>query len=311
LDRTEAEQGTRIAAIDIGSNTILLLVADVGEDGRVHPVREVERTTRLGRGLAKTGHLHPEALKESLGVIDDYLAMSKVLGVDRILIVGTSALRQADNAGDLVDSVEHLYGLEIRIISGLEEARLSFLAVDKEMGRGAPILVIDIGGGSVEFVLGEGGRISHLESLHLGAVALTETFLLSNPVSQEEFRQMTDHIASNLRRLTFTPPEDVVCLGGTATTLAAVRVGARGFDPSLLHGSLLSYREVARQVSLYRMMTREGRLGIPGLPEERADIILAGAAILLEAMRFLGFASFKVSCHGLRYGLVYAILQGH
>jgi exopolyphosphatase/guanosine-5'-triphosphate,3'-diphosphate pyrophosphatase len=300
----------RLAAIDVGTNTILLLVADIDEDGRISPLRDMERTTRLGRGLAEAGRLHPEPVGKSIHVIDEYLTICKHMGVNRVLTVGTSALRDAENAGGFLESVRRRFGLTVQILSGDEEARLSYLAVERELDRGSPLFVIDIGGGSVEFILGRKTRISALYSLDLGAVRLTETFLGSDPVTEEEYRQMMDHITRTLSSLEPPPTRHVVGLGGTITTISTVHRGKNRFDPSLIHGSVISQEDVARQVSLYKRLTLSQRRRIPGLPQERADVILAGAAILLRAMDSLGFDHLIVSCHGLRYGLVYAAAHG-
>lgn len=296
----------RLAAIDIGTNTILLLVAGVEGHGRIIPLQDVEQTTRLGRELAKTGRLHPDALEKTLQVIDGYVDMCRSMDVDEILMVGTSALREAVNADYLLHFVHRRYGLRIQIISSDEEARLSYLSVDKEMGRNAPLLVLDIGGGSTEFVLGKKGRISDLYSLEIGAVRLTDRFLVSDPVAEEEFQQMMEYTARKLQCVAITPPKQVVGLGGTITTLSAVHMGKSRFDPSLFHGSSLCRGDVNQQVLRYKGMTQAQRLQIPGLPRDRADVILAGATILLAAMDNLGFRHITVSCHGLRYGLLYA-----
>jgi exopolyphosphatase/guanosine-5'-triphosphate,3'-diphosphate pyrophosphatase len=300
----------RLASIDIGSNTILLLVAETAEDGKIFPLKDTERTTRLGRGLASTGRLQPESLKKSLEVIDRYLKICRRMKVDQVLMVGTSALREADNASDLCRAVQCRYGLTVQILSGEQEARFCYRAVEKEMGRDSPLLVMDIGGGSTEIIAGKKGRISDLHSLNLGAVRLTEAFLRSDPVTEEEFRQMMDHVTRNLPPLVIGLPKRVVGLGGTITTISAVHRGMERIDPSLLHGSALSLEDVRRQVRLYKGMSHTQRLRIPGLPRERADVILAGASILLGAMNLLGFERLIVSCHGLRHGLLYEIADG-
>jgi exopolyphosphatase/guanosine-5'-triphosphate,3'-diphosphate pyrophosphatase len=300
----------RLAAIDIGTNTILMLVADTDKDGRIIPLEDLERTTRLGRGLSETGSIHPESLKKSLEVIDNYLTMCRNMEVDRVFMVGTSALREAKNAEVLLQYVQRHYGLTIQIISGEKEARLSYLTVEKEMGRGSPLLVLDIGGGSTEIIMGCAGRISELTSLNIGAVHLTERFLRTDPVTEEEFQQMLECIRRGLGAVAIKSPDGVVGLGGTITTLASVQMGKARFDMSRLHGSSLPRREVRRQVLLYKGTTHQQRLQIPGLPRDRADVILAGAAILQVAMNLLGCEHLIVSCHGLRYGLLYARASG-
>ncbi len=296
----------RLAAIDIGTNTILMLVADITEDGKLFPLKDLERTTRLGRGLAGTGHLHPDSLSKSYEVIDGYLTVCRDMGVDKVIMAGTSALREAENTKDLLNFVQERHGLTIQILSGEEEARLSYLTVEREMGGDSPLLVLDIGGGSTEIIIGDRGWISVLHSLDLGAVRLTERFLRSDPVAEEEFQQMMAHIFRELRSLAITPPKRVVGLGGTISTLSAVRLGKKQFDMSVVHDTSLSVADVEQQVLLYKRKTQEHRLQIPGLPRDRADVILAGAAILLATMKVLDFECLTVSCHGLRYGLLYA-----
>jgi len=299
----------RFGAVDVGTNTVLLLVADVDDEGKLLPIHELERTTRLGRGLASTGRLHPESLTKTLETLDTYRAVCDRLGVDEIHIVGTSALREAQNGDDLVNAVERRFGLTLRTISGVEEARLSYLAVEREMGSGRPLLVLDIGGGSVEFIVGEEGSLLSVHSLSVGAVGLTETFLRSDPVTEEEFSAMTDHIIRNLADVTLPRPTKAVGLGGTITTLSAVQEGREGFSSQEIHGTRLSRHEVDRQVVLYRARTVEERSYIAGLPGERADVILAGAAILVQALSILDLEEVTVSCHGLRYGLLYAATE--
>lgn len=300
----------RLAAIDIGTNTILLLVADIGEDGKIFPLRDMERTTRLGWGLVETGRLHPESMEKSLQVIKHYLSVCRRMEVERVLMVGTNALRTATNSDDFVNSVHRCSKLRVQIISGEEEATLSYLAVEGEMGQGSAILVLDIGGGSVELIVGKSGQISDFYSLDIGALGLTERFLKSDPVVEGEFRQMADHISQKLCSVAIKPPKQVVGLGGTITTISAVQRGKNRFDPSLLHGSLLSHEDVNQQVLLYKRMSQNQRCCIPGLPRERADVILAGAAILLGVMNILGFRRLIVSCRGLRYGLIHASASG-
>ena len=296
----------RLAAIDVGTNTVLLFVADVGEDGNLLPVQDMERTTRLGRGLAATGRIHPEPLSKTVEVIDAYLAVCEDLRVDDVHIVGTSALRDAQNGVDLVNVVEERFGVNIRIISGEQEAGYAYLAANHEMGPGHPLLVVDIGGGSAEIIVGEGENILDHHSLTVGAVRLTETFFRSDLIREDEFQSMMDNISRNLRTLALPHPTKVVGMGGTITTLSAVHKGNERFDPARIHGSLLSLDEVRRQVLLYRGKTLAERCQIPGLPRERADIILAGASILLEMLNILGVKELVVTCHGLRYGLLYA-----
>jgi exopolyphosphatase/guanosine-5'-triphosphate,3'-diphosphate pyrophosphatase len=300
----------RVASIDIGTNTILLLIAKV-EGGEIHPLFEIETVARLGEGVQKNGLLLKEAMDRGLQTLAQYLKWCQEMEVQKIFAAGTSALREAKNSEDFLKLVKEKLNFSIEVISGEEEAQLSFLAVAKDLGElKDPILVVDVGGGSTEFILGKGGQISQWVSLPLGSVRFTEQFLRSDPVQEEEWEKMERKIRELIVNISHSQePLSMVAVGGTATTLASVEQGLEEFIPEKIHHFLLKKEALRNQLLLYRSKTVEERKKIPGLPIARADVILAGGAILYLAMEELGCPSVLISCHGVRYGLLYKKLN--
>ncbi len=300
----------RIASIDIGTNTILLLIAEV-EGEKLEPLFEMETIVRLGEGVHKNGILSKEAMDRGLQTLTQYLGRCQTMGVQRIFAAGTSALREAKNSDDFLKLVKENLNLSIEVISGEEEAQLSFLAVSKDLKEvQKPILVVDIGGGSTEFILGKGERIEQWVSLPLGSVRFTEQFLLSDPVREKEWEKMEGEIRKLLVHIPHSGEAfSMVAVGGTATTLASVEQGLKEFTIAKIHHFLLIKEALGKQLLLYRSKTLEERKKIPGLPSNRADVVLAGGAILYRAMEELNCPSALVSCHGIRYGLLYKRLN--
>ena len=300
----------RVASIDIGTNTILLLIADV-EEGRVTPLFENETIARLGEGLQKNGSLLPEAMDRALHALAQCMNHCRDWGAQKTYAVGTSALREAKNSFEFLERVKRELDLSIEIISGEEEAEFSFLAVAKDLcDPERAMLVVDVGGGSTEFIFGKGGRIDHRVSLPLGSVRLTEQFLVSDPLRKEEYGEMEEVVKRWLLKIPHTiQPERLVAVGGTATTLASVEQGLSEFIVEKIHHFVIRKESLRRQVRLYQSKTLEERRKIPGLPPSRADVILAGATILLMAMDDLGMDSALISSQGIRYGLIYKKLN--
>lgn len=308
--RPDPHSAQRVASIDIGTNTILLLIADVGHEV-FEPLLEIETVVGLGRGLQQSGVLSPEAMSRGYDTLDQYVGRCRGMGVQKIFTVGTSALRDARNSREFLERVKEKLGLSIEIISGEEEAQLSYLAVTRDLQEPEKmILVVDIGGGSTEFILGRGNHILQWVSLPLGSVRLTERYLISDPVREDEWERMEKAI----RRAFVDLPRSrelprTVAVGGTATTLAAVALGLKEFSAERIHHFVLKEEALQDQLSLYRSKTIDERRKIPGLFPNRADVILAGGAILCLAMEELKCPSVLVSCHGIRYGLLYQRLH--
>ncbi len=299
-----------MAAIDIGTNTILLLVSEI--DGKnIKPLLEKERIARLGEGLHPHKILLKEAMERAFEVLKEYLFDCESLRVQKVFAVGTSALREANNANEFLKEVKENLNLSIEIISGEEEAYLSYLAVSKDLNEGSKkILVVDVGGGSTELILGVGGEILDWVSLPMGSVRFTEEFLHSDPVHPEELKEMEKRIDHSLKDVSsFQIPEIVVAVGGTATTLVQVEMGLSEFSTQKIHHFKLTREAIERQISLYRSKTQKERKTIQGLAPLRADVILAGASILYKIMEKMNSNEVMVSCHGIRYGLLYKNLS--
>ncbi len=308
--KSDPSSPDKVASIDIGTNTILLLIAEV-EDGKIRPLYEIETVVRLGEGLQKKGMLLQEAMDRAIQTLAQYLKRSQEMGVQEIFAAGTSALREAKNSEDFLKLAKGKLGLSIEVISGEEEAQLSFLAVAKDLQeREKPVLVVDVGGGSTEFILGKGDRIDEWVSLPIGSVRFTEQFLRSDPVREEEWGKMERRIRELLAGVPRSRREaSMVAVGGTATTLASVEQGLEDFIAEKIHHYVLGREALKNQLLLYRSKTIEERKKIPGLPPARADVILAGGAILYLAMEELQYPAVLISCHGVRYGLVYKKLN--
>jgi exopolyphosphatase/guanosine-5'-triphosphate,3'-diphosphate pyrophosphatase len=296
----------REASIDIGTNTILLLLAEV-EGEEIKPLFEMETVVRLGEGVQENGILTKEAMNRGIETLSQYLERCQAMKVQKIFAVGTSALREAKNSAEFLRLVKEKLNLSIEVISGEEEARLSFLAVSKDlMEVNEPILVVDVGGGSTEFILGRGNQINQWTSLPLGSVRFAEQYLHSDPVQEKEWNTMEKRIRELLAKIPHShEPLSMVAVGGTATTLASVEQGLEEFIPQKIHHFVLRREALKNQLLLYRSKTIEERKKIPGLPAARADVILAGGAILYMTMEELNCPSVLISCHGVRYGLLY------
>ncbi len=295
----------RVASIDIGTNTILLLIAEVGQDA-LTPLFEQETVVGLGKGLRQNGYLSPEAMDRAYETLGRYRRKCRKLGVGKVFAAGTSALREARNSAEFLDCVQQGLDLSIEVISGEKEAQLSFIAVARDLKEPEKaILVIDVGGGSTEWILGKGDRILQWVSLPIGSVRFTEEFLISDPVKESEWKKMEQEIAEKIGKIPPGEPAIAVAVGGTATTVASVELGLKEFRMEEIHHFELSREALRRQLLLYRSKNIQERKKIPGLPANRADVILAGAAILNSIVEKLGHSSILISCHGIRHGLLY------
>jgi len=304
--KSDPTSGERVASIDIGTNTILLLIAQVKE-GRVIPLLEKETIVRLGEGVQKNTIILDAAMERGLETLEHYLKDCQAMEAARIFAAGTSVLREARNAGDFLKKAKEKLNLSIEIISGEEEAQLSYLAVSRDLGdQEKTILVVDVGGGSTEFILGKGDRISYWNSLPMGSVRFTEQFLHSDPVRRDEWEEMKTETTKSLMDIPpFPQPSLMTAVGGTATTLASVEQGLDQFVYEKIHHFVLKKEALKSQLDLYRSKPIEERKKIPGLFPARADVILAGGTLLYLAMEKFGYPSVLISCHGVRYGLIY------
>ena len=298
----------RQAVIDVGTNSVKFHIGERGADGTWTTVIDRAEVTRLGEGIATTGAIAPAAIERTAAAIAAMTVQAGQLGVglDGVSAVGTMGLRTASNSRAFLDLVEQRCGVAIQIIPGEEEGRLAYLAVQSGLGLGDGTLVIfDTGGGSSQFTFGQGARVDRRFSVNVGAVRYTERFRLDQAVSAAVLQQVIDDMAADLSVLDgVAPPDALVGMGGAVTNLTAVMLGLSKYDPELVQGSVLDRSEVHRQIERYRAIPAADRRQIVGLQPNRAEVILAGACIVLTVMDKLGKPSLSVSDRGLRHGLL-------
>ena len=296
----------KIASLDLGTNSLILVVAEW--DGTTFtPLFEDVQMVRLGQGLAKRGSLHPKAKKRCMKELRNFSEKIDQFEVKNVLAAGTAALRNAGDGAKFVQEIEDQLGFRFKIISGDEEASLTFKAIQREFSDLAQqFIMIDIGGGSSELVVGDGDRILSKTSLEVGTVSFTERFIQHDPPTTEELHAASSSIAELMDHFSVSPSSSMaVGVAGTVTTLKAVDMEMDEYDPSAVHRSQLNKDDVVRLGNLFRSMPTKERIKLKGLPPKRADIIPMGATILETFMEELNLESIYVSDRGLRWGLLY------
>jgi exopolyphosphatase/guanosine-5'-triphosphate,3'-diphosphate pyrophosphatase len=307
-----AVSGGRVACVDVGTNTVLMLLAErvpVDGTGGVRVLEDTASITRLGQGLDKNPRLHPEARGRTLAVLRACGERARQAGA-RVLAVGTAALRRAEDGQSFIAEAEEALGGKLEIISGEREASLSYHAVTgsfPELAQSS-LVVIDIGGGSTEIIVGQGGQVRSAVSQEIGSVRLTERCLATDPPTLAELAHLRQEVADTLRAVAPAPGATVVGVAGTITTLLAVRDRVDPYVAEKVHGQRLTQGEVAHLLGELAAVPLDARKAIPGLEPKRADVIVAGAAILLGALERLGAGEVVVSDRGVRWGLCYEAL---
>jgi exopolyphosphatase/guanosine-5'-triphosphate,3'-diphosphate pyrophosphatase len=293
----------RVAVVDLGTNTTRLLVADV-QDGRLEELEKQTTITRLGQGVDATGRLADEAMDRVRGTLDEYRQTIDRLKAEDVIAVATSAMRDADNGPEFRDELNRRYGIDARTISGDEEARLTFLGATS--GRTAAAespasaVVIDIGGGSTEYVVGSDGADPDFHvSAQMGSRRHTERFLQSDPPTHEEL----EALAADVRRIIEERvPEEIreptaegIAVAGTATTLAAIDLELDPYDPAKVHGYRLGLAAAERIQAMLAALPVQERRKVTGLHPDRAPVIVAGVTILVESIRAFGLDEIEIS----------------
>jgi len=298
----------RLASIDIGTNSIKLLVADVEGQQIVNILKEQPVITRLGQGVDKTHRLLPEAVDRTLKVIQYFKQEAELLGAQKVIAVATSAVRDARNRDVFIRKVVAETGLKPLVISGDEEAKLTFMGTctDPEL-RSKKLILVDVGGGSSEFIVGQNGEIEDRFSVNTGCVRLTEEFISSDPIAPAELQQAVENamslLHSHLDRISMDK-RSMVGVGGTITSLAAIHQKMETYDPDRIHRYVLQRDELNSILARLSRMKLEDRRKVPGLPPQRADVIVAGAAIFSAIMDMLNVQEITVSNRGIRYGVL-------
>jgi exopolyphosphatase / guanosine-5'-triphosphate,3'-diphosphate pyrophosphatase len=296
----------RYAAIDVGTNSVLLLVAERQPDGRFTAVEERSEITRLGKGVDKTKTLAPDAIETTLKVLERFAQEARDLGAQGLVATATSAARDASNGKVFLDGAKERAGLQVEIISGDEEARLSFASAFSDFGGNAPLVVLDIGGGSTEFIYGSAqGEVMFRHSFDVGSVRLTERHVKTDPPSQGELDDIDAMLTQTFAKIPAPPAGfKMVGVAGTVTTLCAVAKRVEPYDPTLIHGATLGFDEVNGALTRLASLPTSLRKTVPGLQPKRADVIVAGGLVLRAAMRALQVKDVLVSDRGLRWGLL-------
>jgi len=307
-------EAVRRAVIDVGTNSIKLLVADVrGRD--VQPVHEESRQTRLGKGFYETRRLQPETIARTAEAVWEFAGIAREKNSRSIRVIATSAARDAVNPTDLTACIERACGLKTEIISGAREAEWVFQGVATDTAlAGQPLLLLDVGGGSTEFILGHGAKKSFAQSFPLGTVRLMEKFPHSDPPARGEFMKCRDWLKNFLHdevRPQLEPALKnetgeirLVGTGGTAGILARIEKKMDRFDREKIERTVLSFDQVVAHRKHLWQLPLARRKEVPGLPRTRADVILTGVLIYEIVMAEFGFKELRVSTRGLRFAAV-------
>jgi exopolyphosphatase/guanosine-5'-triphosphate,3'-diphosphate pyrophosphatase len=288
----------RVAAVDLGTNTTRLLVADV-EDGELEEVVRREQITRLGESVDRRRILLPTAIARVRNVLVDYRQEVERLGAERVLAIGTSAVRDADNGEAFLGEVEWSYGFVTRLLDGGDEAELMLRGVASDRSLASGTLVVDIGGGSTELVLTDGERLSWARSTDAGSVRLTERFLHSDPPTDEELTACAEHVRSLLPPLR---PTSALGVAGTVVSAASISTGATGS----MHGHRLSAQAARAALERVAALPLHEREEVAGLEPARAPVIIAGLVVLCVTLAHYGLTTIEVSERDLLHGAALA-----
>jgi len=301
----------RVAVVDIGTNSTRLLVADVGDDGTVDELERRTTVTRLGEGVDATGRLGDEPMARVLRTLEAYRERWVELGADTTTGVLTSAVRDAANGADFTALIRERFGLDARTIAGSEEAALTFAGATSDRPHdGRRVVVIDIGGGSTELVVGRDGAVEHFDSVQAGVVRMTERHLADDPPAPDQLLALAEEVRGLLAAAL---PADVrasvehgIAVAGTATSAAAMDLELEPYDPDRVHGHVLDAATLELLLARLAAMTNAERREVVGLHPDRAPTIVAGIAMLLECARAFGLDRLEVSEHDILRGAALA-----
>jgi exopolyphosphatase/guanosine-5'-triphosphate,3'-diphosphate pyrophosphatase len=302
----------RVAAIDCGTNSIRLLIADIDGDNFREVHREME-IVRLGQGVDKTGRFDPIAVERTLAATQKFAALINQKGVERVRFCATSATRDATNRAIFIDGVRNILGIEPEVIPGTEEASLSFIGATKELlPSDGPFLVVDIGGGSTEFVLGT-NQVEAAKSVNIGCVRMSERHLTSQPPTQNHIDDATRDIDNAIREagqvVSFNQASTLVAVAGTATTVAAAALNLQEYDRYAIHLSRISAEQVHRVAAMFQEMTREEIAALGYMHPGRVDVITAGSLVLSRVMSLTGATEFVASESDILDGIAWGLAR--
>ena len=288
----------RVAVVDIGTNSTRLLIADVEGTG----VEEIERrttVTNMGRGVDHTGTICSDAVDDVCEVIADYKARYEEMGAERVMAIATSAVRDAVNGEAFVAELRERFDLDARMLTGEEEAHLTYLGATSQRSEEDPTLVFDIGGGSTELIVGSGTEIGFYTSLQAGTIRQSERHLTCDPPHTHELEDLAADVRNLIARAIAAQsdgkPVRAIAVAGTPTSLAAIDQGLEPYDPGRVHGYRLSMPRIQHMLSRLSSLPLAERLRVPGLHPGRAPTIVTGTVILVQVMRAFGLQEIEVS----------------
>lgn len=301
---------SRVAAIDCGTNSIRLLIADITDGKFREIIREME-IVRLGQGVDKTKSFHPDAISRTLAATEKFASLIKSKGVEKIRFCATSATRDASNRNLFIDGVRDILGIEVEVIPGEEEATLSFLGATKELDQQqAPFLVVDIGGGSTEFVIGS-DQVSAAKSVNIGCVRMSERHLNQQPPTSAQIQSaiidIDKAIAEAAAVVPITTAQTLVAVAGTATTVAAAALDLAEYDRYAIHLSRISAEKVHKVAAMFQRITRDEIAKLGYMHSGRVDVINAGALVLSRVMAATGATEFVASESDILDGIAWKL----
>jgi exopolyphosphatase / guanosine-5'-triphosphate,3'-diphosphate pyrophosphatase len=304
--RARARSGSRIAVIDLGTNSTRLLVAQV-HNGQVRELARETRVTRLGRGVDLSGRLSSEGMEAVCAAVADYIVTAHPHEPDQTVAIATSAVRDASNGEAFLAELRERFALQPRVIDGETEARLTYRGVTagRDLGDDC-VLVCDIGGGSTELVAGCGDEVLFWTSMQLGVVRQSERHISGDPPEPAELEKLADQVRAGIvEAITADSPPSVdmgIAVAGTPTSLAAIELELDPYDRSKVHGHRLSMKTIQRLLARLSTMPLHERFRVTGLQPERAQTIVAGVVILIQVMRAFGLSEIEVSEHDILHG---------
>jgi exopolyphosphatase/guanosine-5'-triphosphate,3'-diphosphate pyrophosphatase len=306
------EQPMRVAAIDCGTNSIRLLIADIDGNNFREVVRDME-IVRLGQGVDETGQFHPDAIARTLAAVDKFAAEIAKRGVEKIRFCATSATRDATNRHLFVDGVRERLGIELEVITGEEEAALSFAGAIKDLDpSNGPFLVVDIGGGSTEFVFGT-STVEAARSVNIGCVRMTERHFASDPATAQQIELARTDIQAAIAQaaavVPITKAKTLVAVAGTATTVAAAALELPEYDRYAIHLSRITAQQTHDAATMFATSTREQRLALGYMHPGRVDVIAAGSLVLSEIMKATGATEFVASESDILDGMAFSLAR--
>lgn len=294
----------KYASLDIGTNTILLLIGDIDRD--IQDILDISSITRLGEGLKEHGYLLDTAMGRTIEVLKGYRNIAKAHSVKDIYCVGTSALREAKNSLEFLEMVKRECGISVHVISGQQEAYYTYLSVKKDsVFKIDPLFIVDIGGGSSEIIIGDRKKMTDYVSMPIGTVKLTEMFIKHDPPLEDEINSMKSYIGTFLDKYFARAGHIFIGTGGTITNLASIMLGLEVFDKGRIHGFSFSLHELRDITAKLKGIDTSEREKMRGIEKGREDIITQGAILLEEIMSHYTLSDCVVSTKGVRYGVLY------